>query len=122
MGNAKKVVSLRLEDWLVEDVERLARANGLSASHFMRQLIHQGIGGHNILEEYITTEGEKTEKSLKRIEAVVCGLLHALVVKSDADRPKFMSVIRKGIDVAAQFEAKAPELAHPETTTTIKGE
>jgi antitoxin component of RelBE/YafQ-DinJ toxin-antitoxin module len=103
---AKKVVSVRLEEWLSEDVTRMAKAQGLAPSLLMRQFIFQGVTNQNVLAEYVTAEGEKTEKLLRRIESVVVGHLHLATAIAKNDKTEFMKTLLRGQQVVRLLDEK----------------
>lgn len=103
---AKKVVSVRLEEWLSDDVNRMAKAQGMAPSLLMRQLIFHGVTNQNALAEYVTSESEKTEKLLKRIESVVVGHLHLATAIEKNDKTEFMKTLLRGQQVVKLLDEK----------------
>lgn len=79
MKEQSEVISVRVPAWLAKDMRDSAKAQGIATSLLYKQYLLQGVSNQNTLADYITNEGEKTEKLLKRIESVVIGHLELVV-------------------------------------------
>ena len=106
----KKIMSVRLDEWLSDEVVRIAKAQGLTPSMLVRQLVEQGVNSQNVLADFMSSEADRVEKLLKRIETAVVGHMYFATVPSPqaglGEFNKALGVGRQIVEKMNQIEAK----------------
>lgn len=106
---AKDRITLRLDEWLRNDIDSLARARGIPTTTLIREFIVKGLDQQNSLVDQFALDSEKTERQLKLITESVLGTLYTVVALRDQtttpspDVEMCRKAVAAGSKAAAEF-------------------
>ena len=109
---AKPNISIRLDDWITNELSELSKARGVAPSALIREFVVSGLDKQNSMGDHFDAESAKIDQlstQLKLITDTVLGTLYHTVAyrnldaQSNPSREKTEEIISIGTNIAAKL-------------------